>query len=372
MDVRTDLTPTEEVDPSNDEVFAVSDTTKAMGDIALIDPREAGTAPLTPTTFTPGIEPTSEASVLKNPALLYLGTLHSETSRLTMGSKLNVVARWTGASTFLDCAWHQMRAEHVVAFLAYLEHKHTAATSTPTKGSTLNTYLAALKGVAKAAWMADQMDHDTYLRIQAIKQRRYHRLPTGRSLAPTETSALIEDCDAQTCQGCRDKAILLLMIGCGLRRGEVPLLRYENLDRLDASIRLVGKGDKERKIFLPDRVLEAVLDWVERFRGTDPGYLFGRIYKNGRLHLEAPLASRSVGDLLSRHTQAMAPDSATHEVPKTTSHDLRRTFATRLLDDNVDIVTVKNMMGHANISTTAQYDRRGESALREASKKVKI
>ena len=46
------------------------------------------------------------------------------------------------------------------------------------------------------------------------------------------------------------------------------------------------------------------------------------------------------------------------------AHDLRRTFATRLLDRHVDIVTVKNMMGHANIATTALYDRRGEEEQR--------
>ena len=55
-----------------------------------------------------------------------------------------------------------------------------------------------------------------------------------------------------------------------------------------------------------------------------------------------------------------------------TAHDLRRSFATRLLEKKVDLVTVKNMMGHANIATTAMYDRRGEEAMQEATKDIKL
>ena len=55
-----------------------------------------------------------------------------------------------------------------------------------------------------------------------------------------------------------------------------------------------------------------------------------------------------------------------------TPHDLRRTFATRLIDKNVDLVTVKNLMGHASITTTSLYDRRGEEAMRRVSGMVEI
>ena len=99
--------------------------------------------------------------------------------------------------------------------------------------------------------------------------------------------------------------------------------------------------------------------WIDRWRGRERGYLFGRIYKNGRVSLSEPLDPSSVG----RITRARM-ESANHE--KATAHDLRRTFATRLLANNVDIVTVKNMMGHANIATTAMYDRRGDDAMRRA------
>ena len=55
-----------------------------------------------------------------------------------------------------------------------------------------------------------------------------------------------------------------------------------------------------------------------------------------------------------------------------TTHDLRRTFATRLLEKDVDITTVKNLMGHSSISTTTLYDRRGDDAMKRAAKVVDL
>ena len=113
-----------------------------------------------------------------NPALKYLETLSSENSRISMASKLNVVARMVGAENLLVCDWSTLRAEHVLSVMKrlevpdYGERKHGPAT--------VNCYLSALKGVAKAAWLSGLIPHEVYLRIQAVRQRRFHRLPTGR------------------------------------------------------------------------------------------------------------------------------------------------------------------------------------------------
>lgn len=301
-----------------------------------------------------------------NPAVAYLQSLTSQNSRNTMASKLNVVARMTNAENLMKCDWSSLTPEAVLTVMTNLEgNGHSAAT--------VNCYLSALKGVAKASWLSGLMDHETYLRIKEVKQRRFHRLPTGRSLTYSETSELVSNCNPESAAGARDRAILLLMIGCGLRRGEVPNLQLDALDLSTASLTLVGKGDKQRRVFLPDPVANALLVWIKQYRGFEKGCIFGRIYKNGRISLSSPMSARSVGDILAKHM--LHVDSTTDysgNKLKTTSHDLRRTFATRLLDDNVDIVTVKNMMGHANVTTTAQYDRRGEDAQRNASKRVRI
>lgn len=287
-----------------------------------------------------------------NAALAYLATLHSKASRKSMASKLNVFSRWAGYNDLRDCEWAKLKTEHVLAFMAKQEKDGISA-------STTNCYLAALKGVAKSAWLARTMDHEDYLRIESLKQRRYYRLPAGRSLSYDESHKLIDECDLDTMIGARDRAMIALMLGCGLRRGEVPGLRAEKYDRINRSLTLIGKGDKERKVFLPGPVAQTLEIWISRWRGTGEGYLFGRIYKNGRLSLTEPLDPSSVGRITR-----LRMESANHE--KASAHDLRRTFATRLLGNNVDIVTVKNMMGHANIATTAMYDRRGDDAMRRA------
>lgn len=306
-----------------------------------------------------------------NPALKYLETLSSVNSRISMASKLNVVARMVGAENLLVCDWSTLRAEHVLSVMKrleapdYGERKHGPAT--------VNCYLSALKGVAKAAWLSGLIPHEVYLRIQAVRQRRFHRLPTGRSLTFSESKQLVAACDLSSPKGCRDRAILLLMLGCGLRRGEIPGLMLAHYNIYDRSLSVIGKGNKERRVFLPDQAAAALNAWINNFRGAEPGRLFGRIYKNGRISLEHPMAARSIGDILAvRMSSVDSPEDAFGRRPKTTSHDLRRTFATRLLDENIDIVTVKNMMGHASVTTTAQYDRRGEDAQRAAANRVRI
>ena len=301
-----------------------------------------------------------------NPAVAYLQSLTSNTSRVTMASKLNVVARMTNAEDLTKCDWSTLTADAVLSVMTTLElNGHSS--------STVNCYLSALKGVARAAWLAGQMSHEIFLRINAVKQRRFHRLPTGRSLSYAETAELVSNCNPDTVAGARDRAILLLMIGCGLRRGEVPHLQLDALDLDSGSLTLVGKGEKERRVFLPEAVLRALTTWIRDFRGFEPGCIFGRIYKNGRISMSLPLTPRSVGDILARHMKNVdSPTDYSGKKVKTTSHDLRRTFATRLLDDNVDIITVKNMMGHASVTTTAQYDRRGENAQKEAARRVRV
>lgn len=323
-----------------------------MGDWTLSDPLAATASggQLSTETTTAGMAP--------NAALVYLSELSSATSRRTMASKLNRFAQWAHYVDLRDCEWGKMRPEHLLAFFAtQAQNGISVATS--------NCYLAALKGVARAAWMTGQMSHEIYLKVAAMKQKRYYRLPTGRSISQDESARLVSSFSPKDPQDIRDKAMILLMLGCGLRRGEIPGLRLENYDPVQRSLRLIGKGNKERKVFLPPVVAEAVNAWLLQFRQEDKGFIFCRFFKGGHLDMSRPIDATSVGRI------AKARMVAAHNAP-CSAHDLRRTFATRLLAKNVDIVTVKNMMGHANIATTALYDRRGEEAQRSVADGIVI
>lgn len=310
--------------------------------------------------------PTADSSNL-NPARVYLAGLHSDLSRTSMKSKLNVVARLLGWKSLDDCPWSSLRAEHVIGLMTRLEASGGKSLERFGRaGSTVNCYLAALKGVAKAAWLAGQLAHENYLRITAVKEVRYSRTPAGRSLTYSESRQMLACCDQRRSIDVRDQAILMLMLGCGLRRGEIPGLMYERYFPDDGSLTLIGKGDKERKVFLPFEVQRSLDEWIHQVRGTSEGRLFGRIRKNGELDLSCAMDPRSVGMIVQNRLKAAGIKG------RLTAHDLRRTFATRLLDDGIDITTVKNMMGHANITTTARYDRRGEEVQKRAARSIRL
>lgn len=313
------------------------------------------------------VQPGTDAESKPNPALVYLASLHSDSSRASMKSKLNVVARLLGGRDLYDCAWEKLRAEHVIGLMTKLAEDGGKSTERRGRaGSTVNCYLAAMKGVAKAAWISGQIAHEDYLRVTTVKELRYSRSPAGRSLSFRESRTMLQKWDPDRKIDVRDQAILMLMLGCGLRRGEIPYLVIDRYFPDEGALTLIGKGDKERKVFLPDEVQESIDDWIGRVRGHGPGRIFGRILKNGSLDLTHPLDPRSVGMIVQNRLKSSGIES------KLTAHDLRRTFATRLLDDGIDITTVKNMMGHANIATTARYDRRGEEVQKRAARSVRL
>ena len=310
--------------------------------------------------------PTSDAVVLSDsirvppgaaPAVLYLGELHTEYSKRTMRSALNLFARWGGAADFTQVNWAMLTPAAVSSFL----RRQLALGKS---GVSVNLYLAALKGVAKAAWQLELLDHDSLERIRSVKQVRVSRLPAGRSLSYAESAALLSAAAGDDPKKVRDRAILTLFLGCGLRRAEVCGLQLDKVDVLGGTIRLIGKGNKERKAFLTPDMQRTVAEWLD-VRTEVPGYLFGNYTVGRRLRVDRPLNPSSLSRILKKYCDAAGVDPVT-------PHDLRRTFATRLIDKNVDLVTVKNLMGHANIATTSLYDRRGEDTMRNAARLVQI
>ena len=113
-----------------------------------------------------------------------------------------------------------------------------------------------------------------------------------------------------------------------------------------------------RLVYVVGGAAEALEDWLVR-RGEEPGSLFCPILKNGYIYKDRGLTDQAVYNVLKkRGTQA--------GVARFSPHDLRRTFVGDLLERGVDIVTVQHLAGHANVSTTARYDRRGEETKKKA------
>lgn len=291
----------------------------------------------------------SLANVERNPALIYLAGL-SQSGRRSMAQKLRTVAGLLGYSDPRSIQWSKLRYEHLVAIRTKLSESNLSHTS-------VNTFLCAVRGAAKAAWSLGLMTSEDYTRIAAVKGLRGSRLPSGRALSAGEVTALFNACDDdESAAGRRDAAILALLLGAGLRRAECADLNLSDYTREDQSVKVRGKGDKQRLMPLGETADQAVNDWLT-VRGVWSGSLLCRVRKDGAIEQQSITAQAIYKALAKRGRES--------RVARFSPHDLRKTYASGLIDISGDISTVSRLLGHASVDTTSIYDRRGETAKRK-------
>jgi len=299
------------------------------------------------------------ASTAVNPAVLYLLTLGSSQSRAKMRSILNRFARSFGFASLDDFPWCNLRSSHLVTIKSELERQGRSP-------ATVNLILCALRGVARQAWNEELLsDHDEQV-IVSVKGSRGSRLGKGRALSSLETSRLVSNCDnSGTASGVRDAAIIALGIGCGLRRNEIASMRLSQVRVEDRSISILGKGNKERRVFPPEAAWARLEEWL-RLRGMDCGTtVFCVVRTHAHIHADKPLSTMSVWKIMRRRA---TQSGVSHFTP----HDLRRTFATRMLDVGADLDTIKEAMGHSSVQTTQRYVQNKEDRVRRFASRVAI
>ncbi|MDA8632414.1 tyrosine-type recombinase/integrase [Verrucomicrobiales bacterium] len=207
------------------------------------------------------------------------------------------------------------------------------------------------------------LDTDELERIRAIKGDSGTREPSGRCIPDAEVSALLRACSSDPSPaGARDTAMFSLVAVSGARRAEVASLRIEGVERGEeesSMLRVIGKGNRERTLHVVGNAKRALEDWL-KVRGAEPGALFCRIWKGGRMQQSDCVSPMALDKILRKRSKEA-------KLAKLQWHDFRRTTASGFLDAGADIATVAKIIGHANIQTTARYDRRGERAKRKAS-----
>ena len=179
-----------------------------------------------------------------------------------------------------------------------------------------------------------------YLHLPSIKHDK--KLPTV--LSKEEVWRLL-----QHCQLLKHKVLIGLLYGCGLRCMEVRSVRLQDLDFDREQLKVVqGKGKKDRYVPLSKHLIRGLKTYIEAEKPKT--YLF-----NGQPQGIAG------GDFDSRYSQrgvqwAVKQASKAAGITKEVCvHTLRHTFATHLLEDGLDIITLKNLLGHENIETTMDY-----------------
>jgi integrase/recombinase XerD len=185
------------------------------------------------------------------------------------------------------------------------------------------------------------------------------RLPRAlpHPLGIGEVERLLEAPDPSTPIGLRDRAIMEVLYGAGLRISELTGLDVDDLDLGDGSMRVLGKGGKEREVPIGHHAREALERYLTRARPSLVGpRTRGALFLNAR---GGRLTRQSSARLLATYATAAGIGR------RVSPHDLRHSFATHLLEGGADVRVVQELLGHASVATTQIYTLVTTEHLRE-------
>ena len=294
-----------------------------------------------------------------NPLIDYLASLQSNNSKKQMQRNLTVVARILlndSNATAFDVAWENLRRQDILLLRDHLQKTY----STPT----VNNILSALRGILKACWRAGLIGESDFRLAIDVPNLKHHTLPAGRFVHQDEVAKLLRHCLEQGAIGIRDAAMIGMFYATGIRRDELAGIQMQDIDLTGGVITVLGKGNKERTVYLSGQ-LQHLFDMWLRHRTGQPGYLFPPILKSGRIKLGERLTGEGVYYILKKRQKETGLNDFS-------PHDLRRTFITVLLDTGSDLSIVSQIVGHSSTNQTKRYDRRPEEAKRKAQLKVDV
>ena len=186
--------------------------------------------------------------------------------------------------------------------------------------------------------------------------RRGRHLP--RALSPSETERLIDAATGTTPRSLRDRALVELLYGAGLRVSEAVGLDKTGVDLDGRIVRVLGKGGKERLVPLGRPASEA----VRRYLALGRPHLDRRYRPELFLNARGGPLTRAGAFLILRKLA----DKAGLEPERVHPHLLRHSFATHLLEGGADLRSVQEMLGHADLGTTERYTHVSDRRRREA------
>ena len=230
-------------------------------------------------------------------------------------------------------ALKQIQPHHIRTCLGSLHRKGLS-------GSSLQRWLSSLRTFFNFCIAQYRLTNNPAQGISAPKSPR--KLP--KTLDADQAQQFLE-VESDDWLDCRDRAIVELFYSSGLRLSELTGLNLNSIDLRDRSLRVIGKGNKERQLPIGRHALEALQQWLklrDQVNTTDPEALF--ISKRGNR-----IAARTVQQRLQQLSLRQGMMGKVHP------HMLRHSFASHLLESSGDLRAVQELLGHANISTTQVY-----------------
>jgi integrase/recombinase XerC len=250
-----------------------------------------------------------------------------------------------GGRSLHDADYHLLRR-----WLAHLGTRGYARTSVARKAASIRSFYAwaGRRGLTPAN-PSTQLSHPSRpSRLPAVLKASDAEQLAG---APADTHPV----------GVRDRAVLELLYGSGLRIAELCGLDVEDVDLEGRSVRVMGKGSKERVVPMGDFAAAALADYLEEGRGWFlPADGSGWTAREGALFLnrrKKRMGPRDARAMVERYAERVLAGR------KVSPHTLRHSFATHLLEGGADIRAVQELLGHASLATTQRYTHVSRSRL---------
>ena len=227
---------------------------------------------------------------------------------------------------------------HVRGYLKYLDTCNL-------KNTTISRRISALRTFYNYLLEKNLVTSNIFLIVKNPKLEK--KLPNY--LSYTEIEDLLNSIDIKTADGLMKRLLIELFYSTGCRVGEMVNIKVSDIDLVNKTIKVMGKGSKERIVYYGDYASK-YLDMY--LKGGKKGYLF---------------TGKGGNKLTIYDVEAIVKDIMKHISIKThvTPHTLRHTFATHLLNNGADIRTVQELLGHANLSTTGIYTHVSSDRLKD-------
>jgi integrase len=230
----------------------------------------------------------------------------------------------------------------VLRYRIFLEQKQLAAT-------TINPRLAAVRRVAYEAADSGFLSPEAAAGIRRVKGVRCIGVRIGNWLSAEEGKRLLQAAQVNTRRGKRDFAMLALLVGCGLRRGELLGLDCESIQLREEHwviADLVGKAGHIRTVPIPSWVKGAVDEWLE-VSGIKEGCVFRAINKVGKVSGNG-MTPKVIWEMVRRSARQAG-------IANLAPHDLRRTCARLCHLAGGELEQIQFLLGHVSIQTTERY-----------------
>lgn len=235
-------------------------------------------------------------------------------------------------------------------YISYLSSQKLASSSIHRKLSALTSFYNFL--------LKEEIVKDNFfLNVEAPKIPK--RLP--KMIKEQEVMMLFESCDLENKLGYRNYCLLGCLYGCGLRVSELCNIEIKDVDFIDRTIKIRGKGNKDRIVVMYEELAQSLKHYISTFRlellynslDTENRYLF--LNKNG-----TQLSRVGVRKILDK----LVSDCG--ETFHISPHMLRHSFATALLNNGADMRSVQELLGHESLSTTQIYTHVSFDAIRNS------